>query len=56
LIDGDPLTDRHVPADDLGLGEAFADVGEPELASHGAPDYAVRTRSTAATIRSVLGR
>jgi hypothetical protein len=35
LVDGDDVADGDVPLDDLGVDEAFTDVGQQELASHG---------------------
>ncbi|KLL10943.1 hypothetical protein FrCorBMG51_14330 [Protofrankia coriariae] len=31
LVDGDVLTHLHQPSDDLGVGQALTQVGEPEL-------------------------
>jgi hypothetical protein len=48
----DALADRHVPGDDLRLGDAFANVGQPEnMPAHRAnlPQFSIACRIPAAT-------
>ena len=54
LVQRDDIADGDLPFDDLGLGEALADVGQDELL--GAQLSYPITRSTASSIRSTLGR
>src|SRR5690606_1254663 len=52
LVDLDPAPDRNDPADDLGFGQAFPDVGKAELVGH--QDSSVWR--AAVTMRSTDGR
>ena len=52
LVGFNVLTFGHQPRDDLRLGEAFSDIGKPELSGH----YSSKVLLAAVTIRSTLGR
>src|SRR5690606_10027103 len=52
LVHPDRAPDRHHPPNDLGFGEAFADIGKSELLGH----QVSSVWRAALTIRSTLGR
>ncbi len=52
LVDRDLVTRRDEPGDDLGLGQALAEVGQDELAAHASHSQ----ESSAASTRSAVGR
>ena len=53
LVDRHLVAGLHEPRDDLGLGEALAEVGEDEVAAHQSSHSQV---SSAASTRSGVGR
>ena len=55
VVDLDDVADLDLPGHDLGLGQAFTDVGQLEL-RHAGPSQKLSERSTASSSRSRSGR